>query len=180
MKKRTKIIMAAAAFVLLAAVAAVIILTGNGAREWDGYAERTLYDGEKYLSYSVSVDKDAFLYSSGRAADRFYLPGAASEVYMEIRCVDGEISQIKPGFLDDYIDFTHIEYFPYGEVAHTELYGEIVIATDGEYQTGVYLINAGEAVLAVVLSVEESRKEDQLDKFYALFSAIEFSYMPSE
>lgn len=141
-------------------------------------------DGTKYtfttpdsgISYSVTVDSDAFEYKREDGKDLFVDKSITDgSVYLELyRMEGGKAETIAPSFLDQYIKYTEFDYSGVNYIS-ADVYGETVMANDGKTQFEAWLIDTDGGVLTVVIRYDLENASTQKTKLYDVLATMTFN-----
>lgn len=137
-------------------------------------------DGTKYsitvsgslISYSVVADSTIFEHSRTDGSDTFMDVSEAGEFLSIAFIENGSAKALAPNYLDQFINYNDFEQSGENYIPGTEISGETVTANDGNTQCDAWLVDADKGVLAVVISFNMSKKDDETAKLYKILGTL--------
>lgn len=137
-------------------------------------------DGTKYnitvpgsfVSYSVVADSTVFEHLRTNGSDTF-MDVSEDSGFLDISFIeDTKASSLAPSFLDELITYTDFEQSGENNIPGTEISGETVTANDGSVQYDAWLVDTDKGVLAVVISYNLSKKDEETAKLYRILGTL--------
>jgi hypothetical protein len=127
---------------------------------------------EPPLDFEMFIDSENYTETEGNNVYRYTYNGdSAAGTFIEISLISGTTPEdTAPSFLNDYIDFTSIEFSSYTKVGRDGLSGYKISADNSSLYTEAYLIDTEGDVAALVISCGKDNLNECLPYLYSMLN----------
>jgi hypothetical protein len=129
------------------------------------------------LSFEMFIDSKNYMRTEDDTVFRYAYSGdGTGGTFIEISLISGTTSEdIAPSFLNDYIDFTGIEFSSYTRVGRDALSGYKISADNSSLYTEAYLIDTEGDVAALVISCSKEYSDECLPYLNSMLNTFAFT-----